>query len=402
MLLRTRFSSVLPGVARLRSDTILAAGQPRGIMTLGHIRRPTSNNVIKTEQTRIFGVMSRICKGPSIDTEELRRNLTLPRTPGQETTALVGEATVHSDMGPADMYWLFLSIPIPKTSRPHPSTSANQKSVNSIYDIISPTDGSAFASNSSADCSYRISHRETCVIPLKAKDRVSDLLMHIQEEYPNLGMPRIHVRPRNQSLLDENTVVDHSSTSAEAGTAHVVQGTTPPLSDMLITDFLRNSDQYTIDLGTRIHLRISKSELTEKLHNAESQMMLLRSELAIFEEQTANIEKAVENRVRLVKYAGMTYITLQLGTIVFLTQQLGWDLMEPVSYLVTIAGMIFSAALYLTIRRDPDYSTMSRWLRGVLRRQIIRWRRFDENKYLQIKRDVERQTTWVKRAGTIL
>ncbi|KAJ3150055.1 hypothetical protein HDU86_006779 [Geranomyces michiganensis] len=99
----------------------------------------------------------------------------------------------------------------------------------------------------------------------------------------------------------------------------------------------------------------------------------------------ARIEVLVARWVNVVKWGGLAYLSTQLAGIMFLTQQLGWDLMEPVSYLATVAATIFSCSIYVAMRRDPAYTNIADSLRRVLRNLLIRHRGFDVAKYEALK-----------------
>ncbi|KNC97895.1 uncharacterized protein SPPG_06886 [Spizellomyces punctatus DAOM BR117] len=287
--------------------------------------------------------------------------------PGSDTTDIQGSISVHPDHKYNGAYWLRISIPRPISSNLKCHSKTSQ------YIDVAPTDPQAPSTLQSSSPALSPSKKETCIFFISPTETISDVLAHLREEYPELGVP--------QAVKGDRSCVDQPD-------------------QMSLDEFVKGS--YHIQIGPRIHLMVDKREMRSQLKETEVRLTKMRAELMGLDEMMSTIEKGVNKRVAFLKYAGLTYVCGQLGTIVFLTQQLGWDLMEPVSYLVTVATMIFSAVLYVSMRREPDYSNIASWLRTTFRRRLMRRKGFDEQKYEKLRKEVDGRTSWAGRMGRLI
>ena len=101
------------------------------------------------------------------------------------------------------------------------------------------------------------------------------------------------------------------------------------------------------------------------------------------------LERTVRRRVQVVLYGGMGYLVSQFGLVVFLTFDIGWDIMEPISYLLGVATAAVGAAFYLFRRREFTWegfgTEVHSWVRGRVTR---RWG-FDEETWRCSKEALE-------------
>ncbi|RKP01461.1 hypothetical protein CXG81DRAFT_25846 [Caulochytrium protostelioides] len=105
--------------------------------------------------------------------------------------------------------------------------------------------------------------------------------------------------------------------------------------------------------------------------------------------------KAARNVRRLAKLL-LTWVALQLAAVIFLTLELGWDLMEPVSYLIIVGQAILTSACYLLLRREPSYENLGSWLHQLMRRRQNHKHGFTPDPQLRHRVHVwsHAQTTW--------
>ncbi|TPX71530.1 hypothetical protein SpCBS45565_g01069 [Spizellomyces sp. 'palustris'] len=288
-------------------------------------------------------------------------------SPGSDTIDIRGCISVHPDHKYEGAYWLRISIPRPIFSNPKCHSKSSQ------YIDVAPTDPQAPSTSQSSSPALSPSKKETCVFFIPPTETISDVVAHLREEYPELGVPK--------AVKGDRSCVDQPD-------------------KMSLDEFVKGS--YHIQIGPRIRLMVDKSAIRSQLKETEVRLTKLRAELMGLHEVMSTIEKGANKRVAFLKYAGLTYVCGQLGTIIFLTQQLGWDLMEPVSYLMTLATMIFSAVLYVSMRREPDYANIASWLRTTFRRRLMRRKGFDEQKYEKLRMEVDGRTWWAGRIGRLM
>ncbi|KAI9173075.1 hypothetical protein H9P43_007206 [Blastocladiella emersonii ATCC 22665] len=84
------------------------------------------------------------------------------------------------------------------------------------------------------------------------------------------------------------------------------------------------------------------------------------------------VHKRAETRLRWILYGGAGFLVSELGAIVFLTYELGWDLMEPTSYLLGLGTMIMGSAFYAVLRREYTYENAAAELHARLRERAAR------------------------------
>ncbi|KAI8917877.1 hypothetical protein DFJ77DRAFT_458144 [Powellomyces hirtus] len=212
---------------------------------------------------------------------------------------------------------------------------------------------------------------EAYVFLASPSDTVADFLGHIKEEFPKYGPPEL--------------VVEHQP----EGKGELV-ATSSLLSDPIpnstkITDFIKSSTPGRIQFPRGFVLKVDTEAVKVTLAQMAVQRKALERELDELEKVRLDTDARARRWVTVVKWGGLVYVTGQLGAIMFLTQQLGWDLMEPVSYLITLGATIFSCLLYVIMRRDPAYTNMAGWMRNGLRGFIGRRRGFDKLRYAALK-----------------
>ncbi|KAI8826916.1 uncharacterized protein EV422DRAFT_562981 [Fimicolochytrium jonesii] len=208
---------------------------------------------------------------------------------------------------------------------------------------------------------------ETCLLNVSINDTLSELLTILREEYPDLGAPRF---------------VEHPSNTPGGPSSPLSNGHT---LGQLFRGKIHGSFQFPRGLA----LNLDEGQILASLRDIEARHRALEGAVTQMESTHAGIARSVERVILAIKWTGLAYISGQLGAIIFLTQQLGWDLMEPVSYLASLSGGIFSATIYVLMKRDPEYTNIGTWVRGILRKRISRRRGFDEKQYETIKAQAE-------------
>ncbi|KAJ3349454.1 hypothetical protein GGF32_005614 [Allomyces javanicus] len=85
-----------------------------------------------------------------------------------------------------------------------------------------------------------------------------------------------------------------------------------------------------------------------------------------------DVEKRVRGRLDTLVYGGAVGLCTELAGIVYLTYELGWDLMEPTSYLLGLGTVIIGATYFAVLRREYTYEAASNHLESLLQRRHAR------------------------------
>ncbi|KAJ3373089.1 hypothetical protein GGF31_001076 [Allomyces arbusculus] len=84
------------------------------------------------------------------------------------------------------------------------------------------------------------------------------------------------------------------------------------------------------------------------------------------------VEQRVRGRLHTLVYGGAVGLCTELAGIVYLTYELGWDLMEPASYLLGLGTVIIGATYFAVLRREYTYEAASNHLESLLQRRLAR------------------------------
>ncbi|KAJ1505662.1 hypothetical protein HMI54_010030 [Coelomomyces lativittatus] len=82
------------------------------------------------------------------------------------------------------------------------------------------------------------------------------------------------------------------------------------------------------------------------------------------------IDQLVNMKLKLYMYAGVSWLVSQLSTMIYLTYELGWDVMEPVSYLVGLGTTILGATYYAFFRTEYTYEDVFPRLEAKLKQSL--------------------------------
>ncbi|KNE71699.1 hypothetical protein AMAG_16251 [Allomyces macrogynus ATCC 38327] len=85
-----------------------------------------------------------------------------------------------------------------------------------------------------------------------------------------------------------------------------------------------------------------------------------------------DVERRVRGRLNTLMYGGAVGLCTELAGIVYLTYELGWDLMEPTSYLLGLGTVIIGATYFAVLRREYTYEAASNHLESLLQRRHAR------------------------------
>lgn len=187
--------------------------------------------------------------------------------------------------------------------------------------------------------------------------------VRVRVPLPTRGATMFSLLPgsRMQSLLDDIRREDHGVESARVfdSEGNAVAGSTPvfDLSNATL-DVAINDRVYALSLpdvlssssgdsGGAAHLGAVVDRMNgvvESLRRDQEERERIRAEATAIEEQLAPMEslrtecqERASRRARVLAWAGLGFLSLQFGFLARLTWwEYSWDLMEPVTYFVTI------------------------------------------------------------------
>ncbi|KAI9223892.1 hypothetical protein BC828DRAFT_374853 [Blastocladiella britannica] len=91
----------------------------------------------------------------------------------------------------------------------------------------------------------------------------------------------------------------------------------------------------------------------------------------------SRVQAAADRSLARVLYGGTAALTAQLGAVVHLTYELGWDLMEPATNMLGLTTVILSGAFFAAANAEFTYANAANVVRDRLRRWHARRMRVD-------------------------
>ncbi|KAJ3277212.1 hypothetical protein HK104_003549 [Borealophlyctis nickersoniae] len=276
-------------------------------------------------------------------------------------------------------------LQIPLRIPPAPPTSSLDPPSTAGAPEASPIAGDADANATTEAVAPSPTHpgaSEVCLLKVRKTESLADFILHLSEEYPSIGEIR-----------------------ATRGQFEEIERT----DKVPITEFLRGNVMVWYDDGTKkasvssssAALTVDRGQAFAQLSEVQSKLVALEAELGRLGIVNGDIEKAVGVRYTAFKYGLLTYLGLQFGTMVYLTQELGWDFMEPVAALVTLATMVVSSGVYVAIKREPSYSNVGQWVRETFRNRLANRYKFDRVQFESMNSAVERLRRIVSEAREV-
>ncbi|KAK4278171.1 hypothetical protein QN277_016054 [Acacia crassicarpa] len=122
-------------------------------------------------------------------------------------------------------------------------------------------------------------------------------------------------------------------------------------------------------------------------------------ELRKLQEKKLEIDTLAHKQVRRILWCGLGGSLLQVGLFFRLTfWEFSWDVMEPVAFFVTSAGLVVGYAYFLFTSRDPTYQDFMKRLFISRQKKLIKRYNFDVERY----KELQRRTIQSLDANTIL
>ncbi|KAL2620527.1 hypothetical protein R1flu_000732 [Riccia fluitans] len=115
-----------------------------------------------------------------------------------------------------------------------------------------------------------------------------------------------------------------------------------------------------------------------------------RLELMKLEKEKEVIDNLAHKQVRRFLWTGLGALTCQTALFFRLTfWELSWDVMEPVAFFLTTAGLIAGYTYFLITARDPSYQDFRKRLFLSKQRKLFKKMNFDFERYQLLRRQCQ-------------
>ncbi|XP_073140670.1 calcium uniporter protein 5, mitochondrial-like [Henckelia pumila] len=111
-----------------------------------------------------------------------------------------------------------------------------------------------------------------------------------------------------------------------------------------------------------------------------------KDELKKLQEKKEEIDMLAHKQVRRILWTGLGLAVVQVGFFFRLTfWEFSWDVMEPIAFFTTTAGIIIGYTYFLVTSRDPSYQDLLKRLFLSRQRKLIKKHNFDIQRFLDLQ-----------------
>ncbi|KAG6418037.1 hypothetical protein SASPL_120235 [Salvia splendens] len=112
-----------------------------------------------------------------------------------------------------------------------------------------------------------------------------------------------------------------------------------------------------------------------------------KAELQKLQEKKEEIDMAAHKQVRGILWAGLGLTVMQAGLFFRLTfWEFSWDVMEPIAFFTTTAGIVAGYAYFMFTSRDPSYQDLLMRLFLARQRKLIKRHNFDVARFIELQK----------------
>lgn len=110
-------------------------------------------------------------------------------------------------------------------------------------------------------------------------------------------------------------------------------------------------------------------------------------ELKQLQRKKEQIDMLAHKQVRRILWSGLGFFIVQVGLFFRLTfWEFSWDVMEPIAFFSTTAGIIIGYAYFLFTSRDPTYQDLMKRLFLSRQRKLSQRQNFDMTRYMELQK----------------
>ncbi|KAL0419367.1 UNVERIFIED_CONTAM: Calcium uniporter protein 5, mitochondrial [Sesamum radiatum] len=112
-----------------------------------------------------------------------------------------------------------------------------------------------------------------------------------------------------------------------------------------------------------------------------------KDELKMLQEKKNEIDLQAHKQVRRILWTGLGLAMVQISLFFRLTfWEFSWDVMEPIAFFTTSAGIVIGYAYFMFTSRDPSYQDLLKRLFISRQRKLIRRRNFDVQRFVELQK----------------
>ncbi|KAH6814456.1 calcium uniporter [Perilla frutescens var. frutescens] len=112
-----------------------------------------------------------------------------------------------------------------------------------------------------------------------------------------------------------------------------------------------------------------------------------QGELKALQAKKNEIDMLAHKQVRRILWTGLGAAVVQVGLFFRLTfWEFSWDVMEPIAFFTTTAGIVIGYAYFLITSRDPSYQDLLKRLFLSRQRKLIKRHNFDIQRLLELQK----------------
>ncbi|XP_058787866.1 calcium uniporter protein 5, mitochondrial-like [Vicia villosa] len=112
----------------------------------------------------------------------------------------------------------------------------------------------------------------------------------------------------------------------------------------------------------------------------------MRDELKKLQDKKIEIDMLAHKQVRRVLWSGLGFGVFTVGLFFRLTfWEFSWDVMEPIAFFATTAGLVTGYAYFLFTSRDPTYQDLMKRLFLSRQRKLCKKHNFDAERFMELQ-----------------
>ncbi|GLT80697.1 hypothetical protein SLA2020_521220 [Shorea laevis] len=112
----------------------------------------------------------------------------------------------------------------------------------------------------------------------------------------------------------------------------------------------------------------------------------VREELKKLQAKKEEIDVLAHQQVRAILWTGLGFALVQVGLFFRLTfWEFSWDVMEPIAFFTTTAGLVIGYAYFLFTSRDPTYQDLMKRLFLNRQRNLFKKHNFDVDRFKELQ-----------------
>ncbi|KAH6766107.1 calcium uniporter [Perilla frutescens var. hirtella] len=112
-----------------------------------------------------------------------------------------------------------------------------------------------------------------------------------------------------------------------------------------------------------------------------------KEELKKLQEKKEEIDMVAHKQVRRILWGGLALVVMQAALFFRLTfWEFSWDVMEPIAFFTTTAGIVIGYAYFMFTSRDPTYQDLLLRLFLSRQRKLIKTHNFDLARFIELQK----------------